>query len=166
MAEWCREKREYAQHLSGKDQISDEHFIRECCGLSAKNAMDFLFDDFWSGKRDGFFTESYVKESRALKMKKHLNTQDWLLEADRICEGRLCLLGYDVLLAQAGEWHKDPLERCEWPRIFYKYVTNTKPSETVDIKYVWEMNRHQYLVVLGEAYWISGDENTPKRFAK
>jgi len=164
IAERRLEKREYAHHLSGKGQISDKHFIRECCGLpSQSNTAHLLFDDFCSRKRDRFFTEGYSKESRATQIEKHLNTQKWLLEADRICEGRLYLLGHDVLLAQAGEWHKDPLEGCEWPRIFYKKVNKARPSETVDIKYVWEMNRHQYLIVLGKAYWISGDEKYAKK---
>jgi len=158
------EKREYKHHLSGKDQLSDEDFIRKCCGLSSQNnAIHRLFDNFYSGKRDSFFTEGYEKNIRTTVIKKHLNTQDWLLTADQICEGQLCLLGQDVRLAQAGEWHKDPLEACEWPRTFYKQVSKIKPSVTVDIKYVWEMNRHQYLIVLGKAYWISGDEKYAKK---
>ena len=164
IAERRLEKREYAHYLSGKNQISDEHFIRECCGLhSQNNAAHVLFNDFWSGERGRFFTEASSKESRAALIKKHLNTQDWLLEADGICEGHLCLLGHDVLLAQAGQWHKDPIEGCEWPRIFYNQVHKTKPSETVDIKYIWEMNRHQYLIVLAKAYWICGDEKYAKK---
>ena len=27
-----------------------------------------------------------------------------------------------------------------------------------DVKYVWELNRHQHLAVLGKAYWLTGDE--------
>ncbi len=164
IAERRLEKREYAQHLSGKDQVSDEHFFRECCALPSQNNLGYeLFDDFWAGKRDRFFTEGYEKESRVALIKKHLNTREWLLEADRICEGHLCLLGHDVVLAQAGQWHKDPIEGCEWPRIFYNQVHKAKPRETVDIKYVWEMNRHQYLIILGKAYWISGDEKYAKK---
>ncbi len=167
IAERRLEKREYAHHLSGKDQMSEEHFIRECRGLlSQNNAAHELFDDFWSEERDRFFTEAYSKDSRAKQIKKYLNTQKLLLEADRICEGRLFLLGHEVLLAQVGEWHKDPLEGAEWPRIFYNQVHNAKPSETVDIKYVWEMNRHQYLIVLGQAYWISGDEKYAKKVSE
>ncbi len=167
MAERRLEKREYQAHLSGKDQLEDKDFIRKHCGLSTeKNATQKLFDHFYSGTRDHFFTESYSKKSRALLIEKYLNTQDYLLAADQICEGQLCLLGQGVSLAQTGEWHKDPLENCEWPRIFYKQVNKAKPSETVDIKYVWEMNRHQYLIVLGKAYWISGDEKYAKKVSE
>ncbi len=166
-AERRLEKREYAQHLSGKDQIDDENFIRECRILPSKsNEAQTLFDDFWSGERDCFFTETYSKDSRAAQIKKHLNTQKWLRDADRLCEGCVCILGNDVLLAQAGEWHKDPLEGCDWPRVFYTRVHKSKPSETVDIKYVWEMNRHQYLIVLGKAYWISSDEKYAKKICE
>ncbi len=164
IAEWRLEKKEFTRHLLGKDQIGQEQFLLECCSLpSHNNAAQVLFEDFWSGRRDRFFTETYLKESRKAKIKKHLNTQKWLLDADRLCEGRLCLLGHNVRLAETGEWHKDPLERCEWPRIFYTQVDKAKPSETVDIKHVWEMSRHQYLIVLGKAYWISGDEKYAKK---
>ncbi len=163
IAERRLEKREYARHLAGKDRIGDEYFFLECCGLPSQNhAARVLFDDFWLGKRDRFFLEAYSKESRATQIKKHLNTPKWILDADRLCEGSLCLLGHKVQLAQTGEWHKDPLEGCEWPRVFYAEVEKAKPSETVDIKYVWEMNRHQYLILLGKAYWISGDEKYAK----
>ncbi len=165
-AEWCLEKREYVSYLSGK-RLDDKKFLRQECGLSFPNdSAPFLFDDFYSRRRDSFFTERYAKDTRTTQMKKHLNTQGWLLDADRICEGHLCLLGHDVLLAQADQWHKDPLEGCEWPRVFYNKVHKAKPSETVDIKYVWEMNRHQYLIVLGKAYWISGDETYAKKICE
>ena len=158
------EKKEHAHHLSGKDQVSDEHFLREWCGLSSQDhGGQILFDDFWSGQRDHFFTEIYVKEHRAAHIKEHLDIKNWLVNADRLCEGRVCLLGKNVLLAQLGGWHKDPLEGCEWPRVFYTHVHKAQPSETVDIKYVWEMNRHQYLIVLGKAYWITGDEKYAKK---
>ncbi len=161
------EKKEYASHLLGKDQLSDESFVRELCGLSSQHDVaHLLFDDFWSGRRDRFFTEAYSKENRSTQIKKNLDTQKWLLDADRLCEGRVFLLGNDVLLAQEGEWHNDPLEGCEWPRVFYTRVHKAKPSETVDIKYVWEMNRHQYLIVLGKAYWISGDEKYAKKICE
>ncbi len=164
IAERRLEKSECAHHRSGKDQISDEQFIRECCSLpSQNNAIHLLFEDFWLEGRDRFFTECYAKESRARQIKKHLNISEWSLEADRLCEGHLCLLGHDALLAQVGEWHRDPLEGSEWPRIFYKQVLESKPTETVDIKYVWEMNRHQYLIMLGKAFWITGDEKYAKK---
>ncbi len=159
IAEQRIEKREYKDHLSGKDRLSHENFIQKYGDFpSKKDVAQVLFEDFYSGKRDHFFTEGYAKKGRATLIKKYLNTQSWLLEADRICKGQLFLLGKNVRLAQAGEWHKDPLEACEWPRIFYKQVSKNKPSATVDIKYIWEMNRHQYLIVLGKAYWISGNE--------
>ena len=167
IAERRLEKREYTQHLSGEDQISDGHFFQECRAHSSpNNAAYVLFNCFWSEERDRFFTEAYSKEYRATQIKKYLNTQKLLLDADRLCEGRLCLLGHDVLLAQNGEWHKDPLEGCEWPRVFYTQVHKAKPSGTVDIKYVWELNRHQYLIVLGQAYWISGDEKYSKKICE
>jgi len=159
IAERRIEKRERQAHASGKDRLSDDEFIREQCGLSSQtDAAQTLFDDFWSKKRMRFFTELYEKKSRQSFIKKHHDDKAWLEEADRICEDKLTLLGAEVDLATDGGWQRDPIEGCEWPRVFYTQVSKAKPSTTVDIKYVWEMNRHQYLIVLGKAYWMTGDE--------
>ncbi len=65
ISEWRLEKNEFTRYRSGKNQIGHEQFLLECCGLPPhSNTTHFLFDDFWSGKRDRFFTESYSKESR------------------------------------------------------------------------------------------------------
>ncbi len=153
------EKKEQRHHQSGSDQLSDADFLRTCCGLSSgENTNQVLFEQFWSKERDRFFTECFQKENRINDIKTHLNPPLWLDEADRICNGKLTLLGCETRLAENKGWHQDPLEGCEWPRVFYKDVTKSKPSPTVDIKYVWEMNRHQYLIVLGKAYWFTGDE--------
>ncbi len=158
------EKKEQRRHASGEDRLSDADFVSRCCGLSSQeNAADRLFQNFLSGNRDRFFPEAYVKADRIKKISEHLNTGSWLKAADHLCGNKVWLLGHEFDLAQSGEWHKDPFEDLEWPRLFYSLVSKSKPSETVDIKYIWEMNRHQYLIVLAKAYWISGDEKYAKK---
>jgi hypothetical protein len=54
------------------------------------------------------------------------------------------------------DWNADPVTSRRWPLVFHKDVPQ---DSTVfgDIKYVWELNRHQFLIDLGKAYWLFGD---------
>jgi Heparinase II/III-like protein/Heparinase II/III N-terminus len=79
--------------------------------------------------------------------------------AEYIDSAGLPYLGQKVKIA-AGEidWQADPKsgKRC--------WTTGTLDEaeaincKTADVKYVWEFNRHQFLPILGRAYWLSGEE--------
>jgi hypothetical protein len=86
--------------------------------------------------------------------------------ADRILNGRFDLLGYTGLdFGSPPDWHLDPLlqvrapARPHWSRIDY-----LDPAVAGDHKVVWELNRHQYLVDLGQAYWYTADERYAAAF--
>jgi hypothetical protein len=46
-----------------------------------------------------------------------------------------------------------------WSRVPY-----LDAAQVGDHKVIWELNRHQYFVVLGQAYWLSGDEQHARTF--
>src|SRR5262249_18477643 len=39
------------------------------------------------------------------------------------------------------------------------------PQVAGDHKVVWELNRHQWFITLGQAYWLTGDERYARAFA-
>lgn len=55
------------------------------------------------------------------------------------------------------DWHADPVTRRSWPVIFHRDVPIHEGATIGDVKYVWELNRHQFLIDLGKAYWLFGD---------
>jgi hypothetical protein len=56
------------------------------------------------------------------------------------------------------DWHRDPVTNRQWPRLFHRDVPIHNGSEAIgDVKYVWELSRHQFLIDLGKAYWLFGD---------
>jgi len=63
----------------------------------------------------------------------------------------------NVSLGKKINWHLDCKTGKEWPKKFW-YDINPKSSEMGDIKYVWELNRHQHLPLLGIAYLLTGKE--------
>ena len=80
--------------------------------------------------------------------------------ADRICEGYFDLLGYENLYFGSGvpNWHFDPVSKKTSPMVHWSQIDETSSDQTGDKKITWELNRHQYFLILGRAYWLTKDE--------
>jgi hypothetical protein len=66
-------------------------------------------------------------------------------------------------LAPAPDWFLDPGTGRRAPQRTYCFDIDHRDRATVgNVKYVWELSRHQHLTVLAAAYRLSGDE----RYAK
>lgn len=90
-----------------------------------------------------------------------------IARADRISDGRFDLLGYQGLsFGDPIDWHLDPVSGVRAPLAHWSRIDSLNPEEVGDHKVIWELNRHQYLVHLGKAYWYRGDERYAKRFVE
>ena len=79
--------------------------------------------------------------------------------ADGICNRQFILLGVPVHYTSEISWIADPLSRKDWPMRFHTGIKIFDGDrEHGDVKYVWELNRHQFLTTLGKAYRLSGDD--------
>jgi len=85
-----------------------------------------------------------------------------LAAARRFAEGRFDLLGY-VELDFGGpiDWHLDPVSGRRAPLRHWSRI-DPLDAEIGDPKVIWELNRHQWLVTLAQAYRLTGEE----RFAR
>jgi len=88
----------------------------------------------------------------------------YIQEANKVCEHKFSFLGVDIEYKDRIEWNKDPITRQEYPHIFYRNIY--KFSRDTDVKYVWELNRHEHLLNLGIAYCLTADERYTKEFCK
>jgi hypothetical protein len=78
--------------------------------------------------------------------------------ADAICKRQFTLLGVPVQYPSGLSWIADPLSGKDWPMRFHTRIKIFGGDrEHGDVKYVWELNRHQFLTTLGKAYRLSGD---------
>ena len=159
--EKLKEAKEYALHSLGKDKISEERWYRLCGLKSVKESEKALLKRFIHGKRDLFFTESYDKETRKALMQKNLDFDKMIAEAEKILQGSVTLLGYSCRIPDQNSWQHDPRTDDSWPSKFYLFAKKKKQKN--DIKYVWEINRLQYLITLGKAFWLTNDEKYAKR---
>ena len=87
-------------------------------------------------------------------------------EAESVLAGRFDLLGYRGLsFGDPLDWHLDPVSGKRAPLVHWTDVDFLDAGRVGDSKVIWELNRHQWLVRLGQAYRMTGDERYAERFA-
>ena len=79
---------------------------------------------------------------------------DAAMRGDRLLGGHHDLLGYRGLVFP--DWHSDPVHHSRAPLACWAEVPYLDPS-IGDHKIIWELNRHQYWLQLGRAYWLTDD---------
>ena len=111
-----------------------------------------------------FFTDTEVGERVSL-LRSHLNheVEQMIEEAEDICQHRFRLLGYKgVSYGEKIDWHSDPINRKEAPRVPWYKVPYLDFSKVGDHKVIWELNRHQHLVVLAKVWRLTGNSKYVK----
>lgn len=91
--------------------------------------------------------------------------QETIAAANRISEGTFSLLGLSELkLGKNIDWHLEPVSGKRTPRIHWSQLDYLDAAIAGDKKVTWELNRHQYFLTLGRAYWFTGDEHYAEVF--
>lgn len=75
--------------------------------------------------------------------------------ADQILAGQLPLLGLVIHPGSRLAWRRDYLNGKETPPIYFRCIPYLDPSRAGDHKIIWEMNRHQHLVLMAHAWLLS-----------
>jgi heparinase II/III-like protein len=90
-----------------------------------------------------------------------------LAQAEALCRGRFDLLGYRSLhFGDPVDWHLDPVSGRRAPRAHWSRIDPLDAAHIGDHKVIWELNRHQWLVRLGQAYQLTGDERYAEVFSQ
>jgi hypothetical protein len=86
--------------------------------------------------------------------------------AERAVDGVFDLLGHErVSLGTPIDWHRDPSTGTRAPLRHWSRIAYLDPAVVGDYKLLWEINRHQHFVTLGQAYAYSRDSRYAKAFA-
>ena len=79
-------------------------------------------------------------------------------EAEKICSHRFDLLGYsDLDYGKSIDWHLDAVHHVCSPSKPFFQINYFDPTQVGDPKVIWELSRHQHLVVLAKAYRLTND---------
>jgi len=79
--------------------------------------------------------------------------------ADQIRDRRFPLLGLTLDTGPTIHWRRDYVNGKESGTDYFRLVPYLDPQRTGDHKFIWELNRHQHLVLLAQAYLVGGDES-------
>jgi len=85
--------------------------------------------------------------------------------ADRIVAGYFDLLGFrNLSFGNPIDWHLEPVAGKRAPLVHWSRLNYLNADLFGDKKITWELNRHQYFITLGQAYWLTGDERYARTF--
>ncbi|HEV8441372.1 MAG TPA: alginate lyase family protein [Methylomirabilota bacterium] len=130
-------------------------------------AARMLLDRFGEAGPARFFEGAASSETAALREVSMVAGRDEVLAAaDSICDGRFDLLGYRGLsFGDPVDWHLDPVSGRRAPLVHWSRLEPLDADAVGDSKVIWELNRHQWMVRLGQAYRLTGDERYAQTFA-
>ncbi|MFN8060116.1 MAG: alginate lyase family protein [Vicinamibacterales bacterium] len=75
--------------------------------------------------------------------------------AEAVLAGRIEFFGDVFGYDGAPDWHLDPVTRRTWPLAYHRDEPLHGPRAPGDVKYVWELSRHQFLIDLGKHAYVS-----------
>ena len=78
--------------------------------------------------------------------------------ADKLLNHQFHLLGLDVHLPNLIPWNQNPQTGREYPKVHHSTINTMDTATYGDVKYVWELNRHQFFIEVSKAYFLTGDE--------
>lgn len=135
----------------------------EACDLEPKS----LLKHFVARTEPRFFAAFTDREATIRELRsRYPNAESEIIEkADAIIAGRFDLLGLkEISFGDPIDWHLEPIAGRLTPLVHWSRLNYLDPDVAGDKKIVWELNRHQYFVTLGQAYWLTGREEYSRTF--
>jgi hypothetical protein len=86
----------------------------------------------------------------------HRERQQTLKDAARARDHRFEFFGLEFRYGAEINWQEDPVTRQRWPSSYHADVpVHGGDAGFGDVKYVWELNRQQYLIDLAKSWFLS-----------
>jgi Heparinase II/III-like protein/Heparinase II/III N-terminus len=132
-----------------------------------RSALD-LRDHFRSRTGPKFFAafDNPRVTVSALRRRWPASEKEIIERADRIAKGYFDLLAFrNLSFGTPIDWHLEPIAGKRAPLVHWSRLNYLDPDLFGDKKILWELNRQQYFVTLGQAYWLTRDERYAETFA-
>ena len=115
----------------------------------------------------GCFFEGAVSAETPILLAEHMpDTRDHIIAAaEAISQRWFDLLGYrGLFFGDPIDWRLDPVSKRRAPFVHWSQIDPLDAATVGDSKVIWELNRHQWLLHLGQAYRLTGDERYAETF--
>ena len=145
--------------------LSERHGLSDLAKLPSDKKFAHLINSESVRFEALFFPGLKNPQSTSATFKSHWPelAQGIVARANRIVEGKFDLLGFKNLdFGNPIDWHLEPTSGKRTSLDHWSKLDYLDADVAGDKKVTWELNRHQYFVTLGQAYWLTNDE----RFAK
>ena len=111
-----------------------------------------------ASRRFFFRSEDIPRWMNLLRMRMPQQVESIAKGAEKICQHRFDLLGYEDLdYGREIDWHSDRVHGKRAPRDLSFKIRYLDFASVGDAKVTWELNRHQHLVTLAKAYRLTDD---------
>ncbi len=81
-----------------------------------------------------------------------------LSAADQVIDRTILLFGKNYSYPDGIDWHRDPQSSFRWPLIHWSKIRVVDEEVGCDPKFIWELNRHQFLLWPAIAWRLTGKE--------
>jgi len=140
---------------------------------------DFLLDEFFKKSlnfekmRNIFFNKQIFAYSNNLEREKIIEylKEDCVIEignyieyADKIIRKELSIFEKSYRFKNKLDWHYSFFNTFKWILEKSENINIHPNIREIDVKYVWELNRHQFLIYLGFAYYFSKNKVYAREF--
>lgn len=150
---------------------SDEQVLSllapDFCGATQLSSTSNLVEHLRTRTEPRFFASFESREQTLLELRRRWPAaeREIIDAANRISEGTFSVLGLrDIKLGKDIDWHLEPMSGKRTPLRHWSQLNYLDASIAGDKKITWELNRHQYFVTLGRAYWLTADEHYVRVF--
>jgi hypothetical protein len=83
---------------------------------------------------------------------------DVIALASQIRDHRFSILGLTIETGPEIHWRRDYASGVETGLDYFRLIPYLSAAQAGDHKVIWELNRHQHLVILAQAYLFTGDQ--------
>ncbi|OQW37444.1 MAG: hypothetical protein A4E19_13655 [Nitrospira sp. SG-bin1] len=174
---WVRGKQEInkvCERLLGLRcfELSDQQFLKRLQAGKATNSVElaavYIRERIAATKTPLFASWGVHQGIRDVMSSRFSGVAREIIErADRCCAYQFDLLGHkDLWFGSPVDWHLEPLSRVRAPLHHWTRVPYLDHHVVGDKKIIWELNRHQFIVTLGQAYRLTSDERYAETFVK
>ena len=122
--------------------------------LQAGRVQKALAEAGWMRK---LFIPLDETKAHAFREESPADVEHSLARAELFLQNRFRFFGRDFHFAERISWQQDPVTGRPYPQGFYRDIEIFKNDQRTDVKFVWELNRLQFLIEIGKAYYLSGD---------
>ena len=115
---------------------------------------------------------SYSNKTEKLKIIKLLNQNSseqveiYLKIADEIIQKKISIFEKEKKFDSQINWHYGFFNNFYWKLDRSEKIEIYPKNKEIDVKYVWELNRHQFLTYLGFAYYYTKDKKYALEFKR